>query len=39
VVAGVAAHQRECVGDADVLAFGEDAFGLFDQDAAVERAL
>src|SRR5581483_6329416 len=39
VVAGVGAHQRECLGEADVLAFGEDAFGLFDQHAAIEGDL
>jgi hypothetical protein len=39
VVADVGAHQYECLGDADVSAFSEDAFGLFDQNTAVERTL
>lgn len=39
VVSGVGAHLYECLVETDVSAFSEDAFGLFNQDATVERAL
>jgi hypothetical protein len=36
---GVCAEQGECLCEVDLAAFGEYAFGLFDDDAAVEGGL
>ena len=35
MVAGVAAEQGESLAGIDVVAFGEDSFGLLDENAAV----
>ena len=39
LVAGAAAQQGEGLVDVQLEAFGQDALGLFDQDAAVQRGL